>query len=178
MTPARELGARAPLSIFPLLFSYFLNFHFRERLAMAFLFTVAGLAMVLENDFLPVAALAEDLRLDRSALHGRHADIRPVAVRDKQHLVETDRGAFSGVQLFNTDSLAGRNAILLPARLDDRECFHGIPARLAPYPSRSDWCRGLMTANMFPMLSKIKNGDKQKREKGASPRAPPPCQTI
>ena len=65
----------------------FCDFDFGEGLAVAVLFLVAALRVVFENDFLPVAGLAENFCLDLHTYNVRPADLNFVPVHPEQNLV-------------------------------------------------------------------------------------------
>ena len=94
---------------------------------MALLDARAGLGLVLEDDDLLAALLAQHLGGDRGAVDERLADGGGVAVGDEQDSVEGDGVAGADVQPIDLDLRAELDAVLLAAGFDD--CVHGLPVR-------------------------------------------------
>ena len=75
----------------------------------------ARLGLVLEDDDLLAAVLAQDLGRDAGAVHDRLADGGFVAVRDQQDAIERDGVAGLDVQAIDLDLRAELDAVLLAA---------------------------------------------------------------
>ena len=85
----------------------------------------ARLGLVLEDDDLVAALLAQHLRRDAGAIDERASDRRGVAVGDEQDAIERDGVAGLDVQPIDLDLSAELDAVLLAAGFDD--CVHGVP---------------------------------------------------
>src|SRR4051812_39323000 len=83
-------------------------------LAMTVAAAIVLTTALLEDDFLIVAELADDLSGYRGVRHARRADLGA----EHQHLVEDDLGAGVPGQLFNSDHVVLGDAILFAAGLD------------------------------------------------------------
>src|SRR5258706_7451596 len=95
------------------------------RLPVALRLLMVLAAAQLEDLHLVAAAVREHGRLDLGAGNERRADLDAVALADEQYLVEGNGGADLGRDRFDTELLAGGDAILLAAGLDD--CVHCLP---------------------------------------------------
>lgn len=91
---------------------------FRVRLAVAFLFLEASLGMIFKNDFGLVLKIAEQFRFDGGLRDGRLADLYLAANRAQQDGIKNDLVALLGIEFFDGQLFARRDAILLPARGD------------------------------------------------------------
>lgn len=96
----------------------------RHMLAMALHFTETGLVVVLEDDLLLVAHLADDLGTDAGSRNIRSADLNLLSIHRQENFVERSREARFPFDLFDLELVARGNAILLPSRFDYCEFGH------------------------------------------------------
>src|SRR5687767_14482192 len=92
---------------------------FGEALPMSLLLRVVLTSLHLEDDDLLVAAVLNDLGLDRRALERWHADESLVTVGAEDHVVELDLGSGFAWKTWNSECFAGLGAVLLAAGSDD-----------------------------------------------------------
>ena len=88
---------------------------------------IAFAAAEFESDDLVVFELINNGRLDGGTIHERCSNVKVAAVRDKQDFRDFKCRAGFDVELLDFDLIAGFNAVLFPACLDDCVCHKIFP---------------------------------------------------
>src|SRR5579884_3041344 len=123
--PRRCPGLSRPLRVEPCPFlcatADLLDLEDRQFLTMAMLAAVVLAPLLLEDDYLGAARLLDDPGLDRRACDQRRADCGRVRIAEREHLGDLDMAADIALEPLDGNLVADRDAVLLPACLDDCE---------------------------------------------------------
>src|SRR5258708_421265 len=103
---------------------YFYNLNFRKVLPVAFCPTLPGFRMILENDLLPLATLAQHLCFYCGERDMWHANLHVRAIYVEQHFVEQKLLTGFDLKPFNFQFLPGGNFILFATGFYDCETVH------------------------------------------------------
>ena len=95
------------------------DFHLGIRLAMALLTAIVLLGLVLVDDDLLAADLADDLALDLDALDNRRADLHVAVIAHEQN-VKRNRGVNLSIDFLDVDHVALTDAVLFATSRNNR----------------------------------------------------------